>query len=80
MGITGSAPVERKVTASSVAAFVASAGLLAVLTAVQENNGLVGGLPDAVEPVVLALVPTAVTFVSGWMARHTPRADADAAR
>jgi hypothetical protein len=67
------APVEKKVTAASVAAYLASTGLLAILTAIQDNAGLVGGLPDALEPFVLALVPTAVTFVAGWAAKHTPR-------
>ncbi|MFG3258664.1 holin [Streptomyces sp. NPDC048172] len=78
MDVKRSAPVEKKVTASSVAAFLASVGLLAVLTAIQDNNGLVSGLPDALEPLILALVPTAITFVSGWMAKHTPRPDIDA--
>ncbi|MHC3392102.1 holin [Streptomyces lavendulocolor] len=67
------APVEKKVTAASVAAYLASTGLLAILTAIQDNAGLVGGLPDSVEPFLLALVPTAITFVAGWAAKHTPR-------
>jgi hypothetical protein len=70
------APVETKVTAASVAAYLASTGLLATLTAVQDNAGLVSGLPDAVEPFLLALIPTAITFVGGWAARHTPRGPA----
>ncbi|MCX4661512.1 holin [Streptomyces uncialis] len=68
-----SAPVEKKVTATTTAAFLASTGLLAVLAAVQDDTRLVGWMPDTVAPFVLALVPTAITFVSGWAARHTPR-------
>lgn len=68
------APVEKKVAASSAAAFLGSTGLLAVLTAVQDNSGLVGGLPDVLEPFVLGLIPTAITFVGGWVTQHTPRA------
>ncbi|MEU0369114.1 holin [Streptomyces sp. NPDC006283] len=68
------APVEKKVTVASVATYLGSTGLLAVLTAVQDNAGLVAGLPDGIEPFVLALIPTALTFVSGWAAKHTPRA------
>lgn len=67
------APVEKKVTAATIAAYLGSTGLLAVLTAIQDNAGLVGGLPDGLEPFVLALVPTAIAFVGGWAARHTPR-------
>lgn len=70
------APVEKKVTAASVAAYLGSTGLLAALAAIQDNSGLVGGLPDAMEPFVLALIPTAITFVSGWAARHTHRGPA----
>lgn len=66
-------PVEKKVTAASLGAYAGSAGLLAVLTAIQDQPGLVAGLPDAVEPLVLALVPGLVTFIGGWYARHTPR-------
>jgi hypothetical protein len=70
------APVEKKVTAATLAAYLASTGLLAILTAIQDNAGLVAGLPDALEPFVLALVPTAITFVGGWAAKHTPRGPA----
>jgi hypothetical protein len=70
------APVEKKVTAASVAAYLASTGLLAILAAVQNDARLVGWMPDALAPFVLALVPTALTFVSGWAARHTPRGPA----
>ncbi|MEU9198841.1 holin [Streptomyces sp. NPDC048332] len=68
--------VEKKVTAASAAAYVGSTGLLASLAAVQDNSELVGWMPTGVAPFVLALVPAAITFVSGWMAKHTPRAAA----
>lgn len=70
---TPKAPVETKVKAASLATYLAATALLAVLTAIQDNAGLIGGLPDAVEPFVLALIPTAVTLAAGWAARHTPR-------
>ena len=70
------APVEKKVTAASAATYLASTGLLAILAAVQDNARLIGWMPDALAPFVLALVPTLVTFVSGWAARHTPRGPA----
>ncbi|RYJ26464.1 phage protein [Streptomyces sp. L-9-10] len=67
------APVEKKVTAASAAAFLGSTGLLGVLAAVQDDARLVGFLPDGLSPFVLALVPAAATFVAGWKAKHTPR-------
>ncbi|MFF1417482.1 holin [Streptomyces sp. NPDC058280] len=67
------APVEKKVTVASAAAFLGSTGLLGVLAAVQDESRLVGFLPDGLSPFALALVPTAITFVAGWKAKHTPR-------
>jgi hypothetical protein len=67
------APVEKKVTAATAAAYVGSTGLLASLEAVQDHQELVGWMPPTLAPFVLALVPACITFVSGWAAKHTPR-------
>lgn len=69
------AQVERKVTAAAAGAYVASTGLLAAMEAVRDNPGVVSWLPDWLEPFVLAVVPTGVTFLAAYRARHTPRAD-----
>ncbi|MFB8772087.1 holin [Streptomyces broussonetiae] len=68
------APVEKKVTAATAGTYVGSTALLAGLEAVQDHQELVGWMPSALAPFVLALVPAAITFVSGWVAKHTPRA------
>ncbi|MEU0397934.1 holin [Streptomyces sp. NPDC006208] len=68
------APVEKKVTVGTIGAYLGSVGLLAILTTIQGDAGLIDPLPDPTEPFVLALIPTAITFVSGWAAKHTPRA------
>ncbi|MFJ9427611.1 holin [Streptomyces sp. NPDC101249] len=68
--------VEKKVTAATAGTFLGSTGLLAVLEAARDNTALVGWMPSGLAPFVLALVPTAITFVSGWVTRHTPRTDA----
>jgi hypothetical protein len=73
-------PIETKVTAATAAAYVGSTGLLASLEAVQDHSELVGWMPPALAPFVLALVPAAIAFVSGWAARHTPRTDEDLVR
>ncbi|WP_055563592.1 hypothetical protein [Streptomyces atriruber] len=70
------ASVENKVTFATVAAYLASTGLLAVLTAVQSDDRLIGFLPTGIAPFALALIPAAVTFVSGWAAKHSPRVSA----
>lgn len=67
------APVEKKVTAATAAAYAGSTGLLAALTAVQDDARLVEWMPDGAAPFVLALVPAAITFVAGWVAKHSPR-------
>ncbi|MFJ4712730.1 holin [Streptomyces sp. NPDC088785] len=71
-----SAPIEKKVTAGSVLAYLASLAGLAVLGAVTDDPSLISGMPDAVEPFVLALIPAAASWIAGWAAPHTPRSDA----
>lgn len=71
-----SAPIEKKVTASSALAYLASLAGLAILGGVTDDPSLINGMPDALEPFVLALVPAAASWVAGWAAPHTPRADA----
>lgn len=68
-------PIETKVKASAAAAYVGSTGLLASLTAVQDQPGLVGWMPTWVAPFVLGLLPAGIAAVSGYRARHTPRTD-----
>lgn len=65
--------VEKKVTAATAATFVGSTALLGALEAVRDNAELVSWMPSGLAPFVLALVPTAITFVSGWATKHTPR-------
>ncbi|GGX01827.1 holin [Streptomyces chryseus] len=66
-------PVETKVKAASIASYLGFTGLLAILVTVQDDAGIVAGLPDVIEPFVLSLIPAAITFASGWKAKHTPR-------
>lgn len=68
-------PIERKVIAATAAAYVASTGLLAALAAVRDDGRLLELLPDGLTAVVAALIPSAITAVAGWRARHTPRPD-----
>ncbi|WP_327029697.1 hypothetical protein OG989_04025 [Micromonospora sp. NBC_01740] len=69
-----SAPVETKVKAASIATYLGSLALLAILNGVADAN-LISGLPDVVEVFVAPLVPTAIAFVAGYVAKHTPRRD-----
>lgn len=72
---SASAPIEKKVKASSVLTYLASLAGLAILAAVTDDPSLISGMPDALEPFVLALVPAASAAVAGWAAPHTPRSD-----
>lgn len=67
------APIETKVKAATLAAYLGSTALLAVLTAVQDQPELVSWLPAWLAPFLLAVIPAAVTAVAGYQARHTPR-------
>ncbi|MGQ5656753.1 holin [Streptomyces sp. EKR5.2] len=66
-------PVEAKVTAATATSYLTSAGLLAVLAAVQDNARLLDPLPDWISPLVLSIIPGILTFGAGWEARHSPR-------
>ena len=69
------AGVERKVSAATAAAYLSSTGLLAALEEAQDNTQLIGWMPAGLTPFVLALLPAAITFVSGWSAKHSPRSE-----
>ncbi|WP_020118800.1 hypothetical protein [Streptomyces canus] len=67
-----SAPVEAKVKAATSATFVVSL-VIAVLNGVVADDSLLKPLPSWLQPVIIAIVPAAITFLSGWNASHTPR-------
>nr|WP_119590276.1 holin [Streptomyces scabiei] len=73
---SASAPIEKKVKAASAVTYLVSLAALAILGAVTDNPSLIGGMPDALEPFVLSLIPAASAAVAGWAAPHTPRSDA----
>jgi hypothetical protein len=62
------APVERKVQASTAAAAVSGLALWALGRYVFR-----GSVPDVVASWIYVIVPSAVTFTAGYFARHTPR-------
>ncbi|MFE6025526.1 holin [Streptomyces niveus] len=67
------APVEKKVTAATAAAYAGSTGLVAALTVVQDNGRLLEWMPAGLTPFVAGLIPAAITAAAGWKAKHTPR-------
>jgi len=69
------APVEKKVTVATVASYLGGLGLLAILNGVADTN-LITELPDVVEVFVAPIIPSLITFIGGYVARHTPRNDA----
>lgn len=64
--------VETKVTAATGVSLLAAV-VLAVLTWVGDNPGLLSGLPDSVEGVLYLVLVPLMTFVGGYAAPHTPR-------
>lgn len=64
--------VESKVTVATFASLVAGV-LLAVLTAVQSDPTVIGGLPDTVQFLLIAALPPVLTFLGGYAAPHTNR-------
>ena len=68
------APVEVKVQASSYAA--AASGLALWILGAYVFRG---GVPDVIVSWVYVLVPGALTFMAGYLARHTPRGQGEPA-
>lgn len=64
--------IELKVIASTAATFGVSL-VLAVLNEVENHHDLLGPTPGVLQFMILAVIPTAITFASGYLARHTPR-------
>lgn len=64
--------IELKVIVSTVVTFVASL-VVALLNLLQAHHELLGSTPSALQFVILAVIPTAVTFLGGYLAKHTPR-------
>lgn len=62
-------------TFATPTAYLGSTGLLGALTSVQDDSRLLEWMPDGLSPFSLAVVPTLITFASGWKTAHTPRAD-----
>lgn len=69
------APIEKKVKAATAVSYLSATAGLAVLQAVNDTPLLVSALPNWVEPIVLGVVPAALTFLAGWQAKHTHRTD-----
>ncbi|MEV6696214.1 holin [Streptomyces sp. NPDC051453] len=65
-------PIEAKVKSATTATFLVSL-LIAVLNSVAADDSLLGPLPSWLQPVIIAVAPAAITFLSGWAAQHTPR-------
>ena len=68
-------PIETKVKAATVGAFLLAAGGIEVITLLSETPGLIGFLPDWIEPFVIAVLPALGAAAAGYRAKHTPRTD-----
>lgn len=68
-------PIEKKVTTSAIAAYLGVMVLLQILGAVSGNPLLIDGLPDWLEAIIIPVIPAAITFLTGYQTKHTPRAD-----
>ena len=65
--------VELKV-ATTTAATLGMGVVLAVLNDTQANSDLLWG-PPPVQALELAVIPTVINFVTGYITKHTPRPD-----
>lgn len=70
-------PVENKVKASTAAAAAIGFVLDALSNGIQntDHGVLLNGLPDWLEPILVAVITGLPTFAAGWAAKHTHRPD-----
>ncbi|MEV0379822.1 hypothetical protein [Nonomuraea sp. NPDC050643] len=68
-------PVENKVKAMGLTAYLAGVAGMAALQALADDPSMIAFLPDWIEAITLPLVPTALAALAGFKARHTPRPD-----
>lgn len=68
-------PVEAKVKAMALVSYLTGIAGMAALQTIADDASLISFLPDWVEMIVLPLVPSGLTALAGWKARHTPRPD-----
>lgn len=67
------APVEKKVKAATIATYLGSVVILAVLGVVSSDPLLISGLPDWIEAILISVLPALVTFFTAYRTAHTPR-------
>ncbi|MEV4749091.1 hypothetical protein AB0K21_22155 [Streptosporangium sp. NPDC049248] len=68
-------PVEAKVKAMTLVSYLAGIAGMAVLQTVADDPSMISFLPDWVEMITLPLLPTGLSALAGWKAKHTPRPD-----
>lgn len=68
-------PIEKKLTWGAIGTYLGGLALLAFLNLIQGDASLISGLPDALEAILLPLVPTLVQMVAAYNASHTYRPD-----
>lgn len=64
--------VEWKVLAATIATYVGSLALTIVVQALQDGS-LIAVLPGPASAILAPFVPAAITFITGYLAKHTPR-------
>lgn len=67
--------VESKVKWSTAGAYVGFSVGMYALELIAGDPVLVTPLPDALEPLVIGVIPAVIAFLGGLRARHTPRPD-----
>lgn len=75
MGVFSSGTIiETKVMSTSLMTLIGSVGV-AVLNAVAANSSLLSGLPALAQFIIIAAIPPAVTWLTGYVTPSTARPD-----
>lgn len=68
-------PIEWKVKVATIATYAGSLALLGALQAVSSDKDIFGAIPAWLGVILTPVIPTAITAVSAYVAKHTPRPD-----
>lgn len=68
-------PIEWKVKVAALATYIGSVALLGLLQAFSTDVDLFGAIPAWLGVILTPILPTFITALSAYVAKHTPRPD-----
>lgn len=66
--------VDRKVKLATFASYLAGVALLAIVGGIQGHLDVItSAFPAWIDVIITPIIPTAITFITGYVTSHTPQ-------